>query len=99
MAKNKPETTETTIGSIDDIASMRIELKKLIHDEAVGAKKAQKKRLNALKAKHAVINAEILASGWSTTPSKLNFINTLLLKNLNSKKNRAELAGNQSQEA
>lgn len=99
MAKNKSETTETPIGSIVDIAGMRADLKKLIHDEAAGAKKAQKKRLNALKAKHAVINAEILASGWSTTSSPLNFIYKMLLKKLNSKKNRAELAENQSQEA
>ena len=99
MAKNKAETTETPIGSIVDIAGMRSDLKKLIHDEAAGAKKTQKKRLNALKAKHAAINAEILASGWGTASPPLNFIYTLLLKKLNSKKNTAELAENQSQEA
>lgn len=43
--------------SIVDSVRMRAELKKLIHDEKVGARKAQKKRFNSLKAKRAE-NAE-----------------------------------------
>lgn len=82
--------------SIVDSVRARDELKKLIHDEKVGARKAQKKRFNSLKAKHAVMDAEILASRWNNSPS---LFKKLLLKNLNNLKKRVEDAENQSREA
>lgn len=95
MARNKLETTESPGDSIVDSVRTRAELRKLIHDEEAGARKAQKKRFNALKARHAAINAEILASRWSNSPS---LFNKLLFKNLNNLKKRAENAENQSKE-
>ncbi len=79
----------------DDIVKMRAELKKLIRDERACARNVQKKRYNALKAKHAAASAQIRASGLSNSKS---LYGKLLLKNLSAKKSRAEKAETQTRE-
>lgn len=99
FVKNKPGTIEASEDlAHSSIVKIRDELKKLIRDEEVVAKHAQQKRSNALKARHAVINAEILASKYGNLLPG-NFINKLLQKNLGIQKNRAEKAENLSREA
>ncbi len=85
---------------MNNIIKIRDELKKLISDEEVVARHAQKRRSDALKVRHTVISAETLAPKYRNLPPQLdNFINKLLQKNLSIRQNRREKTENQSKEA
>lgn len=85
---------------MNNIIKIRDELKKLISDEEVVARHAQKRRSDALKARHTVISAETLAPKYRNLPPQLdNFINKLLQKNLSIRQSRREKTENQSKEA
>jgi len=91
---------ETSMDSPEDsIVRMRAELKELIHDEEVIARNAQKKRLNALKARHAAISAETFASRFGNISWPLGIFNKLVQRNLRIKKNLAAQAEALSREA
>lgn len=101
LAKNKQENMEAKMEAAEDnIVKMRGELKKFIADEEVVARHADKRRLNALKARHAVADAATFQSRYGNLPGLSgNFVNKLLQKKLSVQKNRAEKAETKSREA